>query len=164
MRTLIRWVGVTVVTSASIGGAAAMMYLPASSSAATKPTPAPAPAQDVVTPQITALVNQAQQLNSEIGAAQSELAHLKDQVTQVAGTHYYIPVPTPVIQVQTSSRQRSTTTTTTTTTLPRVTPKKVLTIATKRPLTHTSTGASGASSSKGDDSNESSSSNGYGDN
>ena len=147
MRSLIRWVGVTVVTSATVGGAAALMYFPASSSAATNTTPAASSTPDLVTPAISTLTSQAQQLNTEIGAAQSELARLKDQLANEAATRYYRPSTTPVVSVSTSSSRQSVTTRHTA-------PAKVLTIATKRPATHTTTGASGTHAT-GDDASES---------
>lgn len=148
MRSLIRWVGFTVATSATVGGAAALMYFPASSSAATKPSPAPSSTPDLVTPAVTTLTNQAQQLNTEIGAAQSELARLKDQLANEAATRYYRPSTTPVVSVSTSPSRQTTATR-------RTAPAKVLTVAAKRPATHTTTGASSTHATGGDDANES---------
>ncbi len=158
MRTPIRWVGVAVVTSATLGGAAAMIYVPASSSAATNPLPAASPARDVVTPEVTSIANQAQQLSSEIVAAQSELANLKNQVTAEANIHYNASSPAPVVRVQTSSSRQPTTT------VRPAAPTRVLTITAKRPVTHTTTGASGKESEKGDGSSTETSSGGQGDN
>ena len=159
MRTPIRWVGVAVVTSATLGGAAAMIYVPGSSSAATKPLAAASLSRDYVTPAITTIANQAQQLNSEIVAAQTELANLKNQVSAEANVHYYAPSPAPVVRVQTSSSRPEAPV------VRRVAPTTVMTIAAKRPVTHTTTGASGKGSERGDgSSSESSSSSGQGDN
>ncbi len=144
MRTPIRWVGVAVVTSATLGGAAAMIYVPASSSAATKPLSAASPARDLVTPEVNSIANQAQQLSSEIVAAQSELANLQNQVSAEANIHYSVPNPAPVVRVQTSSSRESTAA------VRRVAPPRVLTITATRPVTHTTTGASGKESERGD--------------
>jgi len=160
MRALIRWVGLTVVTSATVGGGAAMMYFPTSSSAATKAIPAASPSPDLVTPVISSLTNQAEQLNTEIGAAQSELSRLKDQVTKVAGTHYYVPSAAPVVRVQSPASPALSPASSTTR---RAAPAGVMTIASKRPATHTTTGASGANAAKGDDAGEGTNSSSHGD-
>jgi hypothetical protein len=164
MRTPIRWVGVAVVTSAAVGGAAAMVYVPVSSSAATKAPAAARPAPDLVTPQITSLANQAQQLNSEIVSAQSELAHLKKQVSAEATIHYSAPRAAPVVRVQSPSVPPVTRTSPSET--PSATPSGVMTITSTRPVTHTTTGASGGKEVENGDgsSGGSDSSNGGGDN
>ena len=142
MRTPIRWVGVAVMTSATLGGAAAMMYVPASSSAATKPAPLPTPSRDLTTPAIASIANQALQLSAEIVAAQSELARLQQQVVNEAATRYYQPSAAPLVRVQSPSSSQSTSA------ARHVTPSVVTTKASKRPVTHTTTGASGKSAEK----------------
>lgn len=159
MRTPIRWVGVAVITSATLGGAATMFYIPASSSAATQVLPPASPSRDLVTPEIASIVNQAQQLNSEIVVAQSELARLKNQVVSEAATRYYQPSAVPIVRVQTTSNQQPTGAAS------HVTPTVVNAKASKRPVTHTTTGASGKSIEKEDEaSKDTSSSGGQGDN
>jgi len=153
MRTLIRWVGVTVVTSAAVGGAAAMMYLPAASSASTTASTVTPNPRDVVTPEISSLVQQAEQLNSQIGVAQSELARLKNQVNNEAAATYYRPQVMPTVSVGVGatsgrvtahaiSRVVPATTTTTTIKLP-------------RPNAHATTGASSTKTHESDDGSQS---------
>jgi hypothetical protein len=74
------------VASATIGGAAAIIYTPVpSSSAASIGHSKIAPQErDVVTPEINFLAAQAQQLGSEISNAQAELLHLQQEVAYEA--------------------------------------------------------------------------------
>ena len=147
MRTLIRWVGVTVVTSAAVGGAAAMMYLPAASSASTTASTVTPNPRDVVTPEISSLVQQAEQLNSQIGVAQSELARLKNQVNNEAAATYYRPQVMPTVSVgvgATSGRV-------TAHAISRVVPATTTTIKLPRPTAHATTGASSTKTHESDD-------------
>ncbi len=161
MRGRVRWVGVVVTTSAIVGGAAAIVRSPVPSSAAAGRDTTTTLARDVVTPEVDYLAAQAQQLGSEITAAQTELAHLKQQVAYEASlSHFRVAVPVvtrvthPPTVTSAPSRREPATTTTTERATPTPTSTTSTTSTTVAPVTHTTTGASGASGSSGSDSGQ----------
>ncbi len=162
MRGRVRWVGVVVTTSAIVGGAAAIVRSPIPSAAAAHVTTTTA-TRDVVTPEVTYLAAQAQQLGSEISAAQAELAHLRQQVADEASlSHFHVTIPpitrAPSVTTVTvaprhdaPARARETPTTTSTSTTTSTTSTTSTTLA---PATHATTRASGTGESSTSDSSD----------
>ena len=159
MRGRVRWVGVVVTTSAIVGGAAAIVRSPVPSSAAAGRSTTTTVARDVVTPEVDYLAAQAQQLGTEIAAAQGELAHLKQQVAYEASlSHFRVAVPVvtrvtrPATVTTAPSRREGVTTTERAT--PTTTTESPTTSTTIAPVTHTTTGASGTSGASNSDSSQ----------